>query len=114
MKSLIPVGAALAFALGACTKEPLAVRSTQSQTFKITVGQELDLTVGTVGPGQYEAPPSISSNALQFLDAAIVGPYTPGGPQQLFRFKGQTRGTAVVVIQHSSGGPTIQDTVDVR
>ena len=114
MKSLIPLSAALAFGLVACTKEPLAVQGTDSQTFEITVGQELDLTLGTVGPGQYEVPPSLSSTALRFLDAAFVGPYTPGGPQQLFRFKGLARGTALVVIQHSSSGPTIQDTVLVR
>ena len=111
--SIVPI-AGVAFGLLACTKEPLAVRSTGSQTFEITVGQEFDLTLGTLGPGEYEVPPTVSSNALEFLDAAFVGPYTPGGPQQLFRFKGQSRGTALVVIQHTGSGPTIQDTVVVR
>ena len=105
---------AAAVLLTACAKDPLAVRSTQSQTLTIAVGQELDLTVGTVGPGEYESPPSISSTALRFLDAKVVPPYLPSGPTQLFRFQAEARGLALVVIRHSGNDPTIQDTVVVR
>ena len=106
--------ALIAFVLIACSKDPLAVRGSQSQTLRIAVGQELELTVGTVGPGEYKAPPSISSNALRFLDVTLVSPYTPAGPRQLFRFRGQARGTALLEIQHSGSNPTILDTVIVR
>jgi hypothetical protein len=110
----VVIGVLLTFMPVACSKGPLEVRGSQSQTFRIAVGQELDLTVGTVGPGEYKAPPTISSNALRFLDVQFVGPYTPGGPNQLFRFRGQSRGTVLVEIEHSGNNPTIVDTVIVR
>jgi hypothetical protein len=105
---------AAATLLPACATEPLAVRSTQGQTLTLSVGQELDLTVGTVGAGEYATPPSISSTALRFLDAKVVPPYLPSGPTQLFRFQADARGRALVVITHSGDNPTIQDTVVIR
>ena len=105
---------AAATLLPGCAMEPLAVRSTQGQTLPLSVGQELHLTVGTLGPGEYVAPPSISSPALRFLDANVVPPYLPSGPTQVFRFRAEARGRAVVVITHSGDDPTIQDTVVIR
>lgn len=115
MKALL-ICAVLATAtrLAACATEPLTVRSTQGQTLTLSVGQELNLKVGTVGPGEYAAPPSISSPVLRFLDAKVVPPYLPSGPTQLFRFQAEARGSALVVITHSGDNPTIQDTVVIR
>ena len=109
--SLVFCGIAL---LAACGQEPLAVRGAQGQTLTMVVGQELDLTVGTVGPGEYKTPPAISSAALRFIDANVVGPALPSGPTQLFRFQAESPGTALVVIEHSGTNPTIHDTVVVR
>ena len=115
MKSLHICGVLVAATpLSGCTTEPLAVRSTHGQTLTLSVGQQLDLTVGTVGPGEYVAPPSISSTALRFLDAKVVAPHLPSGPTQLFRFQAEARGRAIVVITHSGDDPTIQDTVVIR
>lgn len=109
------VSIVVSFVLGiaACGPNPLAVRSDTSQTLSLRVGQELDLTVGTVGPGSYQAP-TISSTAVAFLGDSIVGPSTPAGPRQLFRFKGVSIGQAIVVLTHSGMEPTISDTIVVR
>jgi hypothetical protein len=56
----------------------------------------------------------IDGAAVQFLDAAVVSPFTPGGPTQLFRFKAVAVGSAVVRFQHTGAGPTIVDTLVVR
>ena len=40
--------------LGACSTNPLAVSGDSSQTLALGVGQQLNLTVGTVGPGLYQ------------------------------------------------------------
>ena len=100
--------------LAGCGPEPLSLRSSDGQTLNLAVGQELDLTVQTIGPGEYLSPPSISSPALQFLDATLVGPYVPAGPTQLFRFKAGAPGQAIVVIQHSESNAAVNDTVNVR
>ena len=99
--------------LAACGANPLAVESAGSGAVTLRVGQELDLTVGTLGPGAYEAP-IISTGSLVFLSDSLIGPYTPAGPRQLFRFRGVAVGQAIVVLHHSGNEPTITDTVLVR
>ena len=84
------------------------------QTLRVAVGEELDLMFQTVGPGEYESPPTVSSSSLQFLDATLVSPNLPSGLTQLFRFKGAVPGQAIVVIHHSGKNPAITDTVNVR
>lgn len=100
--------------LASCATEPLSVRGSQSQTLDIAVGQELDVTLQTVGPGQYLSPPSVSSVSLRFLDVAFVSPSVPAGPTQRFRFEGEAPGQVIVVFQHSGNDPTITYTVDVH
>jgi hypothetical protein len=99
--------------LAACGPEPLAVHGAPDRTLDVAVGQELDVTLQTVGPGEYESPPSISSHALQYLSVVLVSPYVPAGPTQQFRFKAEAPGQAIVVFQHSGNNPTISDTVNV-
>ena len=99
--------------LAACAPEPLAVRASRSQTLRLAVGQELDVTLQTVGPGEYETPPLVSSSALRFLNVALISPYVPAGPTQQFRFKGEALGQAIVVFQHSGSNPAVSDTVNV-
>ncbi len=110
------VAGALCFLAGCTTEplEPLKVRGSQGQTFSLAVGQELDVTLQTIGPGQYESPPSVSSLSLRFLDVAFVGPFVPAGPTQEFRFEGTAPGQAIVVFTHSGNNPTITDTVNVH
>ena len=109
----ISILVSVALGLAACSANPLAVRSDTSQTLSLDVGQELDLTVVTVGPGSYQSP-TIAGSSVSFLGGSIVGPNTPGGPRQLFRFKGVSAGQAIVVLTHSGNEPTISDTVVVH
>src|SRR2546425_9818306 len=44
----------------------------EGQTLRVAVGEELDLTLQTVGPGEYQSPPRVSSSSLQFLDATPI------------------------------------------
>jgi hypothetical protein len=87
---------------------------TEGETLRIAVGQELDLTFQTIGPGEYESPPSISSSSLQFLDVTAFRPAPRAGLAQHFRFKGAIPGQAIVVFHHSGNSPVIRDTVIVR
>ena len=58
--------------LAACGNEPFAANGIPSRTLSVRVGQELDLTLQTIGPGQYESPPTISSPSIRFLDVALA------------------------------------------
>ena len=100
--------------LASCGPEPLAVSGVRGQTLAVVVGQELDITLGTVGPGEYLSPPTILYPAVRFLDAAIVPPILPSGPTQRFRFQAVLAGRAIVIFRHSGGDPTVIDTVNVR
>lgn len=80
----------------------------------LVVGQELHLTLGTVGGGHYDSLPAISSAAVRLVDAAYVGPFHPGGPRQLFRFVAERSGTAVITFRHTGTSPTVTSTVTVR
>lgn len=108
---------AMSVAIGACGgPDPVLPQQVDgSQTaVTATVGRELDITVGTVGPGRYDSLPGISSPAIRFLDAAIVPPYVPAGPRQRFRFMPERRGTAVITLTHSGTTPTVTIAVTVR
>lgn len=104
-------------AIGACGgRDPVLPQQVDgSQTaVTATVGRELGIMVGTVGPGAYDSIPAISSGVIRFLDAAIVPPYVPAGPRQRFRFMPEQRGTAVITLTHSGTTPTVTIAVSVR
>jgi len=92
----------------------VSVTGSTSQTVTVPATTEFTVTLGTVGPGEYISPPTISSSSVRFLDAAVVPPYTPGGPTQRFRFLATTPGTAIIVFQHSYNDRSVEDTVNVR
>jgi hypothetical protein len=93
---------------------PLEANGDPSRSFSIAAGQELELTLGTTGPGGYASPPDISTSAVRFLDVRLVGPPTPGGVRQLFRFKGMAPGVAVIVFHNAEQDRTVEDTVNVH
>lgn len=103
---------------GALARNEVTVNGQQHTLITALVGQEVGLHLGTLGPGTFDSLPVVSSPALRFLDAAIVGPYEPGGPQQLFRFMAVTPGRVILSFSHGPGfeGGSYQvvDTVDVR
>src|SRR5229473_2539877 len=87
---------------------------TEGETLRIAVGEELNRTFQTVGPGEYQSPPSISSSSLQFLDVTAFRRAPRAALVQRFRFKGAIPGQAIVVIHHSGKSPVIRDTVNVH
>lgn len=93
---------------------PLEANGSPSRSFSVEVGQELELTLGTTGPGEYASPPDISSPAVRFLEMRVVGPPTPGGARQRFRFKGMAPGVAVIVFHNAEQDRTVEDTVNVH
>ncbi len=79
----------------------------------LTVGQEIDVTLGTIGPGEWQTP-ALSSPSLRFLDVTDVPPYNPGGPVQRFRFTATVPGRTIITFTHFENRPIAQDTIDVR
>ncbi len=103
--------------LSACDgSSPVLVQAIAGDVSTVTsiVGRELDITLGTVGPGAYDSLPTISSSAVRFLDASTVPPFVPAGPRQRFRFMPQQRGTAVITFEHSGTNPEVTITVTVQ
>jgi hypothetical protein len=80
----------------------------------VGLGDEIDLTLQTIGPGQYDEHPSVSSLAVVFSKVSILTPQNPGGPRQLFQFTAVAAGHAVISIPHTSQNPRFEITVDVR
>ena len=69
-------------------------------TIQAVIGQDIDIKLQTIGPGQYETP-AISSSSVQFLSSEFVLPAIPAGPTQLYRFRAVRCGRATIVIPHS-------------
>ncbi len=88
-----------------------------SEMIAVHVGQELRITLGNVGPAEYESPPQISSSALAFLEVDVIPPFNPGGPTQQFRFKAVSSGQAIVHFRRLLGDSAISfvdDTVQIQ
>jgi len=95
-----------------------SIVGTASQTIVAELGDEVQITLWNVGPGEYVSPPQISSTVLTFLSVDVVPPFTPAGPNQRFRFKTNSRGQAIVsfrrFLNDSQIGPSVDATVKVR
>jgi hypothetical protein len=102
----------------ACGAEAIVgVSDGRSRTVVASVGQEIDVKLGNVGPATYESPPTISSSAVSFLGAEDVPPYTPAGATQRFRFKANNAGQAILTFRRVLGDSLVaivEDTVVVR
>ncbi len=77
------------------------------------VGQVIQITLQTIGPGQYGSP-TISSTAIQFDGVAFAKQQNPGGPRQIYRFRARSAGEAQIKIPHvvqiaSGNASEIQD-----
>jgi hypothetical protein len=68
----------------------------------LAMHQEVDITLGTVGPGAYGTP-DLSSPAVRFEDVTDPDPPTPGGARQLYRFTAVAQGNAVLSIPFDGG-----------
>lgn len=84
------------------------------RVLSVRLDNEIDVTLQTIGPGQYDEHPSVSSPAVAFSKVSILMPANPGGPRQLFQFRAVTAGHAVISIPHTGQNPRFEITVDVR
>lgn len=100
--------------LAGCSDDLVSATGAPDRSLSLAVGQTLDLTLQTVGPGEYTSPPLISSNSVRFLEVSLVTPAVPAGPTQRFRFRAEAPGHAVITFHHSGQSPTVEDTVDVH
>jgi len=103
-----------------CSNDVVSANGIPGHNLSLKVGETLELTLQTIGPGEYLSPPAISSPSVRFLDVSLVTPPVPAGVTQKFRFHAQTAGRSVITFEHTGESPdpsvglTIQDTVEVR
>ena len=87
------------------------------RSLAVLVGDEIDITLQTIGPGSYGTP-VLSSGSVRFLGESSPGPQNPGGPRQLFRFEAVSVGRVAITIPHMDGFPLPREpfviAVDVR
>jgi hypothetical protein len=67
------------------------------QRLDSTVGQQIEITLGTVGPKQYGTP-QVSSPAIQLESIALAGPPNPGGSTYIYIFEATAEGEAQIKI----------------
>jgi len=83
--------------------------SSNGHTISVAPGDKIDITLQTIGPGQYETP-TVSSGSIRFLGESSAGLPNPGGPRQLFRFEAMTVGRAEITIRHTALDPPLPQT----
>jgi hypothetical protein len=102
-----------------CSDDPVSasLRGLDDQSIAVPVGAEINVILGTTGPGEYASPPELSSGSISFVDMAFVGPATPGGVTQRFRFRAMRRGHTQIIfrltVDHSTQRPVVVHTVEV-
>lgn len=62
-----------------------------------SVGQQIQVTLTTVGPGSY-GEAQVSSPAVEFENNALGMPLNPGGPTQIYIFRAANQGEAAIAI----------------
>jgi hypothetical protein len=86
----------------------------QGKHVSTKVGQEIIVTLQTIGPGgQYEAP-RVSSSSVRFEGSYFPKEQVPAGPTQVYRFMSAAAGEAKVDIPHSGENRAYQITVHVK
>jgi hypothetical protein len=88
-------------------------QSDTGSSVNASVGQEITVTLQTVGPGQYSTP-SVSADSIRFLGVSLPSVQNPGGVTQDFRFNAESVGTAVVTIPHSENGAEFEVSITVQ
>ncbi|HKV80811.1 MAG TPA: hypothetical protein VJP02_21860 [Candidatus Sulfotelmatobacter sp.] len=67
------------------------------QHLSANVGQQIEITLGTVGPKQYGTP-QVSSRAVRFESVALAMPINPGGPTYVYIFEAIAKGEAEIEV----------------
>ena len=74
------------------------------QSVVASVGEKIEVTLQTVGPGQY-GDPTLSSESVKFLEESSSGTPNPGGSRQLYRFEAVSSGQVDITIPYTGGLP---------
>lgn len=92
----------------------LALRNTDNgRRISAKVGQAIDISLGTVGPGHY-GEPQISSRAVRFDNMIYPPIQVPAGPTQIFHFHATAPGEAEIKFVHTWTKATFTITIQVR
>ena len=67
------------------------------QHLTATLGQQVEITLGTIGPMQYGTP-QVSSPAIRLKSVELAGPPNPGGPTFVYIFEAVAGGQAQIKI----------------
>jgi hypothetical protein len=67
------------------------------QRLTAEVGQQIEITLGIVGPRQYDTP-QVSGPAIRLDTIELTGPQNPGGPTYVYIFSAVLEGEAQVTI----------------
>ena len=70
------------------------------QTVAVAWGDTVDITLQTIGPGEYGTP-ELSSPAIHFEKMLPARVILPAGPTQIYQFVARAPGMAVISIPHS-------------
>ena len=87
--------------------------SDTGSTVNAEIGQLLEVTLHTVGPGAYESP-STSTPVLLFLGENNPKQQNPGGPTQVYELRAESGGAVTVTIPHSTRPDPFSVTVVVK
>ena len=118
----------LAFALGGCattdplplldqpneTRWPRVEYASPSRTILVAVGDDLRLTVRTVGPGDFDTAPAVTGDAVLFTQSKLSDVQVPAGPTRDYYFQVPHRGTAIVRFENTASSVVIVDTLVVQ
>ena len=83
------------------------------QRLAARVGQQIEISLGTVGPKQYGTP-EISSPAILLESVAQDWPPNPGGPGFVYTFEATSVGEAQIKVPiiNGTGGPDLANELD--
>ncbi len=102
-----------ALSLARCGSDaPTTPSGTYGETFAVRPGQELEIRLQNIGPGEYRVPPAISSPSVRYQGVTFGDP-VPAGLTQLFYFQAVKVGRALVTFRHSEQPKTVIDTIIV-
>jgi hypothetical protein len=95
-----------AIGCGSAGSQTISLSNADSgETVVAAVGDKIEVTLQTIGPGQYGTP-TVSSVSVMFLgESSPPGQPNPGGVRQLYRFEADSSGRADIAIPHSGGFP---------
>jgi hypothetical protein len=119
LHELATVGVTLALSLLAgCGADPTTspaklTNKDDGDTVVVAVETEAQLTLGTIGPGQY-GEPQISSEAVAFEGVELASLQNPGGPTQIYVFRCVRPGAATITIPHTAAAREFSFVIDCK